>query len=230
MRDALQYVSWLLWFPLMLLVIAALLRGGYRRYPLIFAYAVAAFLTAVVEVAALLGRSAGVKLAHSYASYYWVDDGIRQGLLFAVVISFLYIATRAVRQRALVRTSLIIGAILFAAISFLVHYDSQLVSSRWMTPWTRDLDFCSAILDLALWVLLLNSQKYDLELFMLSGALGIRFAGEAIGHALRNQFPSILLAGDITIVLASLACLYIWWQVFRTAPVRRASPVGSSQL
>src|SRR5579871_1150175 len=125
MRDALQYVSWLLWFPLMLLVIATLLRGGYRRYPLIFAYAVASFLTAVVEVAALLGRSSGVKLAHSYASYYWVDDGIRQGLLFAVVISLVYIATRGVRQRALVRTSLIIGAVLFAATSFLVHYDSH---------------------------------------------------------------------------------------------------------
>ncbi|HLK47787.1 MAG TPA: hypothetical protein VKT49_06615 [Bryobacteraceae bacterium] len=230
MRDALQYLSLLLWFPLILLVIAALLRGRYRRYPFLLAYAVASFLTGVIDLAAYLGRYSGARMAHSFAVYYWVDDGIRQSLLFTVVISFLYLATREVRRRALVRTSLVVGAIVFAGTSFLIHYDSQVVSSSWMTPWTRDLDFCSAFLDLALWVILLNAQKYDMELFMLSGALGIRFTLEAIGHALRNQFPSILLAGDISIVLASLACLYIWWQVFRTAPVRKASPVGTSQL
>ena len=231
MREAVQYVSWLLWFPLILLVIAALLRGGYRRYPFIFAYAVASFLTAVPETAALLGRSSGIRLAHSYAVYYWIGDGIRQVLLFAVVISLLYQATRQVRGRALVRTSLIAGALLFLLISFLIHYDPRTVSSRWMTPWTRDLDFCSAILDLALWTILLNGRKHDMELFLLSGALGIRFAGEAIGHALRNQFPAVLLAADTTVVLASLTCLYIWWQVFRASPVRNTSPVvGSPHL
>src|SRR5690242_3307833 len=230
MRDALQYLSLLLWFPLNLLVIAALLRGPYRRYPLLLTYAVASFLTAVVDLAAYIGRYSGARLAHSFAVYYWVDDGIRQGLLFTVVISFLYLATRDVRKRALVRTSLIIGAALFAAISFLVHYNSQVVSSRWMTPWTRDLDFGSAILDLALWTILLNARKYDMELFMLTGALGIRFTGEAIGHALRNQFPGLLLAADTTVVLASLVCLYIWWQVFRTSPVQKASAVGTPQV
>src|SRR5579872_351774 len=228
MREAVQYLSWLLWFPLILLVIAALLRGSYRRYPFIFAYTVVSFLTAVVETAALVGRSSGVQLAHSYAVYYWVDDGIRQVLLFAVVISLPYQATRQARGRALVRTSLIAGAVLFLLISFLIHYDQRAVISRWMTPWTRDLDFCSAILDLALWTILLNARKHDMEIFMLSGALGIRFAGEAIGHALRNEFPGILLAADTTVVFASLMCLYIWWQVFRASPVRKTSPVIGS--
>lgn len=227
MREALQYVSWLLWFPLMLLVIAALLRGAYRRYPFLFAYAVASFLTSVVDAAAQIGRASGAQLAHSFAVYYWVDDGIRQSLLFAVVISLIYRATRDARGRAVVRTSLVLGAIVFAAVSFLLHYDPGAARSRWMTQWTRDLDFCSAILDLALWVILLNSRKYEMELFLITGALGIRFTGEAIGHALRNQFPGILLAADTTIVLASLTCLYIWWQVFRISTVRKPSVVSS---
>lgn len=224
MRVAVQYVSWLLWFPLELLVIAALLRGAFRRYPAIFAYSVAVFLTSVVETAAYIGSFSGARLAFTRAQYYWVDEGIRQFLLFVVVISLLYQATSSIRVRAVLRTSLIVGAILIAAISFLVHYDSHVVMGRWMTQWTRDLNFSSAILDLSLWGILLNSRNYDEHLLMLSGALGIQFTGEAIGQTLRNQFPSILLAADTTIVVANLACLYIWWQVFRASPVRKASP------
>ena len=228
MREAVQYLTWLLWFPLVLLVIAALLRGPYRRFPFVFAYSVALFLTAVVEAAAYAGYLSGVRLAYSRARYYWFDEGIRQGLLFAVVISLLYRATRGVPARVLVRISLVAAAIIFAATSLLIHYDGQAAIGKWMTPWTRDLDFGSAILDLALWAILINARKYDVEVLMLSGALGIQFTGEAIGHTLRNQFPSILLAADTTVVVANLACLYIWWHVFRTSPVPKASvPAGS---
>jgi hypothetical protein len=230
MREAVQYLSLVLWFPLILLLIATLLRGGYKRYPFLFAYAVAALLTAVVEMAARVGPASGVRVAHSWATYYWVDDGIRQGLLFAVVISLLYRATRGVPGRALTRVLLVLGAMTVAGTSFLIHYDAHTRVNLWMTLWIRDLDFSSAILDLALWTILLNARKYDMELFMLSGALGIRFTGEAIGHALRSQFRGLLLVADATVVLASLACLYIWWQVFRTSPVRKASTVGSSRI
>jgi hypothetical protein len=230
MREAVQYLSWLFWFPLVFLVIAALLRGAYRRYPLVLAYTVASFLTAVIEMAARLGYASGATLRHTFAQYYWVDDGLRQALLFTVVISLLYQATRQTRARAAIRASLIGAAVLVACVSFLIHYDSQAVTGKWMTLWTRDLDFVSAILDLALWAILLNSRKHDMELLMLSGALGIRFTGEAIGHALRNQFPAILLAADTTVVLANLACFYIWWQVFRTSPVRKVYPVGTHHL
>ena len=230
MRQAVQYLSLAFWFPLILLLIAALLRGGYRRYPFLFAYAVASFLTAVVELAARVGSASGVRLAHSWPVYYWVDDGIRQGLLFVVVISLLYRATGGIRGRGATRLLLVAGAVVVAGASFAIHYDPQAGTSRWMTLWTRDLNFSSAILDLALWTILLNAKKYDMELFLLSGALGIRFTGEAIGHALRSQFPGILLAGDTTIVLASLACLYVWWKVFRTSPVRKASAVSTTQL
>lgn len=229
MREAVQYLILVLWFPLILLLIAALLRGGYKRYPFLFAYAVAAFLTAVVEMAAQVGSASGARLAHSWATYYWVDDGIRQVLLFTVVISLLYRATRGITGRALTRLLLLAGAVVVAGTSFLIHYDSHAIN-RWMTLWIRDLDFSSAILDLALWTILLNARKYDMELFMLSGALGIRFTGEAIGHALRSQFPSLLLVGNTIVMLAPLPCLYIWWRVFKAYPVRKASTVRSSQV
>jgi hypothetical protein len=228
MRAALQYLSWLLWFPLNLLVIAALLRGPYRRFPIVFAYSVALLLTAVIEIAAYPTGYFGAKLAHTYAHYYWVDEVIRQTLLFGVVISLLYQATAKVRARTLVRFSLIAGAILVAGTSFFVHYDTGAIASQWMTLWTRDLNFSSALLDLALWMILLANRKYDNDLLMLSGGLGIQFTGEAIGQTLRNQFHSITRAADVINIAANLACPFIWWHVFRAFPQRKASVSATS--
>ena len=225
MRIALQYLSWLLWFPLDLLVIAALLRGAYRRFPFVFAYSVTLFFTTAVEVAAYTSYFSGLQLAHTRAVYYWVDEGIRQALVFAVVISLIYQASRGVRARGLVRASLIAGAILFAGISFLVHYNVHAVISRWMTLWIRDLSFSSALLDFTLWTMLLAVRKNDLPLFLLSGGLGIQFAGEAIGQTLRNQFSSLVMLGNVLIIATSLACPYIWWQAFRASPVRKNAAV-----
>jgi hypothetical protein len=225
MRITLQYLSWLLWFPLDLLVIATLLRGAYRRYPFVFAYSVTLFFTTAVEVAAYTSYFAGTRLSHSRAVYYWIDEGIRQALLFGVVINLLYLASSGVRARGLVRTSLIAGAVLFAGVSFLVHYDSTAAISKWMTLWVRDLSFSSAILDFALWTLLLSGRRNDVQLFLLSGGLGIQFAGEAIGQTLRNQFPALVLGGNILIIATSLACPYVWWQALRTVPHRKKASV-----
>src|SRR5689334_6474136 len=138
MREAVQYLSLALWFPLVLLLIATLLRGGYRRYPFLFAYAVASFLTAVVELAARVGSASGAQLAHTWATYYWADDGIRQGLLFTVVISLLYRATRGIPRRSSIRLLLVAGAVAVASASFVIHYDPQARTGRWMTLWIRD--------------------------------------------------------------------------------------------
>jgi hypothetical protein len=87
-----------------------------------------------------------------------------------------------------------------------------------MTQWTRDLNFCAAILDLGLWALLIGSRKKDYKLLLVTGALGIQFAGGAIGQSLRDMSPGIVtVAGDFT-VIASLARVYIWWQAFRGKP------------
>jgi hypothetical protein len=88
----------------------------------------------------------------------------------------------------------------------------------WMTLWTRDLNFTSAILDLALWAMLLGSRKRETRLLLLSGGLGIQFTGEAIGQSVREWLPWAFSPGDVIISAASLACLWIWWQALRTVP------------
>jgi hypothetical protein len=98
-----------------------------------------------------------------------------------------------------------------------------------MAPWTRDLSFCSAILDLALWALLIVSRGMDHRLLLLSGGLGIQFTGEAIGEsivqlALRTRSHAMSLTGAVIILLADLVFLYIWWQALRMAPVGKQQP------
>ena len=227
MRIALQVCGWLIGLPLEFLIIAALLRGGYRRFPLIFIYVIGDFLTTVVELPSALGYNRGMQwAANALPAVYWLDEVIMQVLVYAVVMSLIYQATDKLRSRRIVRALLIAGAILFAGISFLIHRDTALNVGSFMTPWTRDLNLCSAILDLALWALLIASREKDHRLLLLSGGLGIQFTGEAIGTsirqlALRTRSRAMSLTGGVTMLLAGLVFLYIWWQALRAAPARQ---------
>jgi len=218
MRAVMQYAFWLIGLPLELLIIAALVRGPYRRFPFVFIYTVALFLATVVEMPVYTAYFTGVRLSHSRAFYYWIDEGILQALIYAMVISLIYGATAEIRSRTAVRAALTAAAAVFAGGSFLIHYNPHEVVGMWMTLWTRDLNFTSAILDLALWAMLLGSRKRETRLLLLSGGLGIQFTGEAIGQSVREWLPWAFSPGDVIISAASLACLWIWWQALRTVP------------
>lgn len=226
MELAIHVIPYLIGLPLELLAIAGMLRGGYRRYLFVFVYVIADFLTSVVEMPVDLSYYAGNKSKYaenSLVNFYWVDEAIMQVLVYAAVISLIYYATAKLKSRRIVRISLIAFAVLFAGVSFLIHFDpSNSKVGEWMTPWNSNLKFCSAILDLALWGLLIVSREKDHRVLMLSGALGIQFTGDAIGHSLRNlSVPHhtywVLYTGDAAVVLFNLAFIYIVWQTFRFA-------------
>ena len=231
---AIQICSYVIGIPLELLAIAAILRGGFRRYPLVFVYVIALFLTTVVEIPTSLAYHSdpsNKKLIQSMNDNYYRDEGILQVAIFVVVISLIDAATVKLAPRRIVRLGLVAAATLFAGVSFRVHYipDPKLIG-LWMTPWTRDLKFCSAVLDLALWALLIGAREQDRRLLILSGGLGIMFAGGSIGEAIRNLATprhSHLLAsiGGLVGTLADLVLLYILWQAFRKDP-----PVKKQQV
>jgi hypothetical protein len=224
MRFALQVAGWVLGLPLEVLIITALLRGGYRRFPFVFLYIVSDLLTTLLEMPAALGYvRGGSAAAIVYADLYWIDEVVLQVLVYAVVMSLLYDATRHLQSRRVVRISLIVGAVLIAAISFFSHYREGMNRGGYMTPWTRDLNFCSAILDLGLWALLIGSRTRDHQMLLLSGALGIKFAGESIGEsvrqiAIRSRSRPISMTGNVIIMLANIFFFYVWWQALRVQP------------
>jgi hypothetical protein len=204
------------------MVVAALLRGDYRRYPFVFLYAVVDLLTTVLEIQPSMAYSSGTPEAtRRWAQMFWFNERIMQVLVFVLVISLVYRATKHLRPRRSLLTGTICGTLLVAAISFWVHYyDPNLAVGRYryMTPWTRDLNFCAAVLDLGLWALLIGSRKKDYQLLLVTGALGIQFAGGAIGQSLRDMSPGIVAAASDLAMVTSLARVYIWWRAFRGKP------------
>src|ERR1019366_3413418 len=151
MQHVLQVCAYALGVPLLLMVVAALLRGDYRRYPFVFLYAVVDLLLTIREIQPSMAYSSGTPEArHRWAQMYWFDERIMQVLVFLLVISLVYRAPRHLRPRRTLLAGTICATVLVAAISFWAHYDPNL-ARRYMTPWTRDLNFCAAILDLGLW-------------------------------------------------------------------------------
>ena len=63
MRFAIQLCGLMIGLPLQILIIATLLRSGYRRFPFLFAYIVGDFLTTVVDVPSAVGYRRGMQWA-----------------------------------------------------------------------------------------------------------------------------------------------------------------------
>ncbi len=221
MEFAIQVLGFVVGLALELLIVSALVRGPYKRYPFVFAYTITNFFTTIIELRLYVGlRLHEPRSGYWYPWYYWRDEGVLQLLLFAVVISLIYRATAQSRARRVVLLGLAPAAVLFAGVSFLIHHQPHALIGVWMTPWTRDLYVCSTVLDLALWAILIAAKKKDYRLLMVSGALGIQFTGEAIGGSLRNlatgsQSHAWMLPGNLLILVANLTAMFIWWQAFR---------------
>lgn len=223
MEVAIQIVLISVWLPLNLLVTIGMLRGDYRRFPMIFGYVVVQLLATAAEIPAYWAVYSHTPQAVDLQIFvYWLDEAIAQVLVYVIVLDLIYRATSNHRARRPLRTGIVLGAILFAGISFLIHY-KRVQAGIWMTPWTRDLNFCAAVLDLALWALLIASGKKDSRVLLLSGGLGIQFAGQALGESVRqlsimNRSHTIALIGSTLVVVSEILRSYIWWQVFRKPP------------
>lgn len=214
--TAFQVCGYLIAIPLEMLVIRAVLRGEYRRYPFLLVYLIVDLLTSILEI--LFGilpleRDRGMRVL--FIRIYWIDEWIIQFVLFLLVVSLVHRSSEHLRSRRTLVAMLVGFSVLFAGGSFLLHYRPNLILGKWMTPWARDMNFGAAILDLGLWALLLSRPNRDWCLLMISGALGIQFTGSAIGQALRELSHDTLIPASVLIVSANIVCLYIWRQVFR---------------
>jgi hypothetical protein len=192
---------------LQVLLIAAMLRGAFRVFKVLFVYAVVLLVTTAFDVTAFFGSG----YSRGLAAYYWIYDGIRQAVLYVVVISLIFSASEQSAKRASLQRLLIAGSVLFVAFSLYFTYNRGL--SFWMTQFSRNLGFLAVILNLVLWAALLKHRP-DQTLLLVSGGMGIQMAGKAIGHSLRRFHITVTL-GDLVLVLSHLLCLYIWWQAFR---------------
>jgi len=208
-----QFAHWasiFLGLTFLVLIISALLKKGYKSFPLVLAYSVALLLSTVVVLA-----SRGFQIAFSPVAerYYWVTELLLQSLLFAIVISLIYRSTSSSARKGLAGRWLVAGALAVTGISVVAHRQANLTA--WMTSVSRDLNFLAAVLDLLLWSALISTRHPDKVLLAVSGGLGVQFAGNALGHSLRQLSRELVFTGNLVMLASNVFCLYVWWQAFR---------------
>ena len=215
MPLVLQYGAWAIGLWLNLRVISALVRGSYREYPFVFAYALSLLASTVIEI----GLQAAPQTVRD--GYYWIDERILDVLVFCVVIAFIDEAARYSKQKTIKRRWLILAAALIFAVSYTIHRSSHL--NRQMTLISRDLNICAVVLDLILWSLLVTARHPNRRLLLLSGGLGLQLTGAIMGEQLRNLSRSLRPEGIFLEVVSGFLGLYIWWRALRTQPARARS-------
>ena len=135
MRFGVQVLALAIGLPLQVLVVVALLRGAWRRFPLLLAFSAVELVSAVVQAPSALEWMRGLHPPGlPYWITYWTGQVINQLLLYAVVISLLYRACDRLRSARAARVVLILAACLVAGGTFLLHYGQSPVRGIWLTP------------------------------------------------------------------------------------------------
>jgi hypothetical protein len=211
-----------------IVVIAAMQRRKhYARYPLVFAYLVILLLTTTVESALLYGMPALAKNRKTYALYYWSNEVILQALIFIVMLSLIRRASEGFPKRwvwSVTPAGVVVGIVSYSVYSV----GTQSGITQHMTVVSRDLSFCTALLNLVLWSALLRNRKRSVELLLVSGGIGLQTTAKALGHSLRSLSLATKTPGNFIVVLGHLLCLFIWWRTFRRSAPRPANVVSEA--
>lgn len=202
---------------ILVLIISGLLRGSYKDFPFLFGYLLAVLLGSVAGSASYFDPA----LRLEYVRHYWIAETVQEILVFCLVISLIH---RTVKGRGRRRLWFVLGLIVIAVSAFQGMPKGNF--NRWMTELSRNLSFCAVLLNLILWMALIRHKPEDHRLLLISGGLGVQMAGKAIGHSLRQMARSLIIPGNLLIVLSHLLCLYIWWQAFRELDPRTRKQGG----
>jgi len=228
MRLEFQILAYAVDLPLLVMIVAALVRGSWRRFPLVLALSVVELVFSLVHAPSTLQTMGGHRPPGlAYETLYWYGAIVSRLLKYAVVVSLLYRAIERLRSARPARVALILGACLVAGGSLLAHYDPSLQHGLWLTPWFRDLSFASAVIDIPLWTLLLVPRDKDRQLLLLTGGLGVEFAGDAIGESLRqmsirSRSHPLAMTGTVVMLAGGAFRYYTWWRALRRQPEKKA--------
>jgi hypothetical protein len=203
-------------------VIVFLLRDSFRRYPLLLAYCVAQLAATISEeyVYRVFGDSP------MYGKLYWTDEVTLDLLLFLMVIALIY---RALEGSAL-RTAMgrLMGTVLVIVLVVpFVLFSARRFSTSWFDSTSQLLNFGGAILNLALWTVLIGTKKRDPLLLTVSAGLGVAVTGAAIAFGLRRFTPPESTPQQLVNLfktLTYLASVAIWCWAFRPGARKKPSP------
>jgi hypothetical protein len=210
------------------MVLSVMLKGPWRRYPLIFSYLIFSFLSTVVEFS--LRHYFGA-LSRRFADFYWGVDFIATVMVLLIIIRLICAAMDKHPYRTPVYWGLLMGVAATAGISIFLmpSRDWRLLYryNKLMTEVGRDYYFSAVILCAVLWCVLVRNHHASAQLYLLTSGLGLKLTGAAIAHALRMVSHQWLLA-NCFLVATYLLSLYIWYIAFERLPAA-ARMIGAEE-
>lgn len=189
---------------LQVLLVSAMLRGPWRKYPLLFVLCVIDLLNSVIGAAATFE---GGKWPKELALIYWAMEGVQHAVIFACLIHLLWRHIEDKQNRTRL-AYMVAAAALFAVVSTWQAYHPK--PNMWMTQLERNLSFGSMFVNLSLWTLLVR--RPDRQVLMITAGLGFRLAGTAIGHSLRQMSRDLVLAGNLILIATYALSLFTLWR------------------
>jgi len=207
-------------------VIVLLLRGPYRRYPLVLVYCVLQLAATISEeyVYRVFGDASPI-----FSRLYWTDEVILDLLLFLMVISLIYRALESSAMRA--GMGRLLGAVVVVVLIVpFVLFSARRFSTPWFDGTSQLLNFGGVIMNLGLWTALIGTKKRDPVLLTVSAGLGIAVTGAAIAFGLRRFTPiqsTPQQLADLFKTITYLASVAIWCWAFRPSARKSPAPPAS---
>lgn len=206
---------------LYLSLLRRLINNAYRDCTILFLYLCALLLTTASDYAFVFKPRPNPFNIDPSVLYY-VNDFIRQSMVYVIVISLIYRALPVDLQVRGVGRWLILVALAMAMLFVVIHRDARI--ARWMSNVVRNLSFLAMFLNLGLWLLLLRRRSRDRRLMALTSGLGLQMAGEAIGQSIRLLSAGLVEFGNVVLVFAHLLCLVVWARAFGEPQKARPQP------
>lgn len=212
-----------------IVLVFLLLRGPFRRYPLLLLFALAMLATTCLEFAVVRWWPNDAAL---FRKVYWSDDLVWFFLLFVAVVSLIYRALEESPLRASMTKVLAVVFIGVLTLPFVVLHPPFV--RQWTPAWgawfagtSQILDFGGAIMNLVLWTALLVSRRRDSQLLTLSAGLGVILTGQAVALGLRyfistNRWTPDLLHDLSDIAGMVILCMALWPKSKTAKPSPRA--------
>jgi len=202
-------------------VIVFLLRGFFRRYPLLLIYCILQLVATVVEE--YVYRAFGLQ-SSIYRNLYWTDEITLDLLLFLMVIALIYRAMEG--SPLLTGMGRLLGTVVvLVLVTPFVLFSARRFNTAWFDCTAQLLKCGGAIMNLGLWTALIATKKRDPVLLTVSAGLGVAVTGAAIAFGLRRFTPpesTPQQLADLFKTITYLASVAIWCWAFR--PAARKSP------
>jgi hypothetical protein len=206
---------------LQLILIVFLLRGPFKRYPLLLLYCVFQISVVILSGWAFFFAGAGSAL---YRNLYWTADVLVDLLLFLMVMTM----TREVMKEnplwRVVGRMLLIIVVAAVVLPFVLFH--PYFTQRWYRHTSQLLSFGGALMNLFLWTGIIGKRDRDPQLLPVCAGLGVAVTGVAITYGLL-QFTSANLRWlpDLFKSLTQVGSMLIWCWAFRPSAREQSSPI-----